>query len=192
MGNHLSALALPTSASAAEVDATALRLIANLSQEFKSIRANEQAEIAAASIRRAYEEYSHSADNNLVAEKTLFHSRLRLGQLCLAAGMITLEQLEEAVKEQLRSDRQLGEIFLEKQFISQEELDGLLIGQDLIAPEEEVSDLLALQLMAIGLVSEDLMMIALLEQRFAFSSVGEVLIRRKWIEPEIIQALTAK
>ncbi len=191
MGNHLSALALPTSASAAEVDATALRLIAKLSQEFKSTRANQQAAIAATAIRRAYEEYSHFADKTLSSEKTSFHSRLRLGQFCLAAGMITLEQLEEAVKEQLRSDRQLGEIFLDKQFISQEELDGLLIGQDLIAPEEEVSDLLALQLMAIGLVSEDLMMIALLEQRFAFSSVGDVLIRRGWIEPEIIQALTA-
>ncbi len=191
MGNHLSTFGLADSASTSEVDAAALSLITSLSQEFSNAKAAEQAKVAATAIRLAYEQYCDGADNNALGEQSLFHSRLRLGQLCLAAGMISLEQLEEAVKEQLRSDTQLGEILLAKQFISQEELDGLLIGQDLIAPEEKVSDPLALQLMALGLVSDDLMMIALLEQRFAFSSVGEVLIRRGWIEAEIIQALKA-
>jgi len=198
MTNQNSIFGLPGSASRTEVEQRVLELTASLSRQFMSARASEQAKLASTALRLAYEQLVVPVSNRQEATdikndyQSCFSSRLRLGQVCLASGMITLEQLEEAVKEQLRSDKQLGEILLQKQFISQEELDGLLIAQDLIAPEEEVTDALALQLMALGLVSADLMMIALIEQRIALSSVGEVLLRHGWIEPEILQALAQK
>jgi hypothetical protein len=191
MTNHFHALRLNQTAEKSKVDQTTLRLTERLAQPFKSVKANEQALIALKAIRTAHEVIT--ADNDIAeqssGESRQFTSRLRLGQLCLASGMITLEQLKEAVQEQQNSERQLGEILLEKQFISQEELDGLLIGQELIAPDEQVTDSLALQLMALGLVAEDLMTIALLEQRFATGSIGDTLVRRGWIEEEILAAL---
>lgn len=191
MTNHFQALRLNQTAEKSNIDLATLRLTERFSQPFKSAKANEQAQAALAAIRRAHEELT---SNSATAEQSSggrvqFNSRLRLGQLCLATGMISLEQLKEAVQEQQNSDRQLGEILLEKQFISQEELDGLLIGQELIAPDEEVTDSLALQLIALGLVAEDLMIIALLEQRFATGSIGDTLVRRGWIEEEILAAL---
>lgn len=191
MSNHFHALKLKPTDSASTIDQTTLRLTEQLSQQFKSTRANEQAQIALKGVRLAYEELSSDNDTKpaAISGSKQFNSRLRLGQLCLASGMITREQLQEAVQEQQRGDRQLGEILLEKQFISQEELDGLLIGQELIAPDEEVSDALALQLMALGLVAEDLMIIALIEQRFATGSIGDTLVRHGWIEADILAAL---
>ncbi len=191
MTNYFHALKLDKSADASSIDEITLRLTERLSQPFNSTKATEQASIALQAIRTAHEELSsnRNAPEHSSGGSNKFNSKLRLGQLCLASGMITLEQLKEAVQEQQNSDRQLGEILLEKQFISQEELDGLLIGQELIAPDEEVSDALALQLMALGLVAEDLMIIALLEQRFATGGVGDTLVRRGWIEEDILAAL---
>lgn len=191
MTNLFYALKLNKAAEKSNVDQTTLRLTERLSQPFKSAKANEQALVALKAIRTAHEELA--SDNDIAQYSSggskQFNSRLRIGQLCLASGMISLEQLKEAVQEQQNSDRQLGEILLEKQFISQEELDGLLIGQELIAPDEEVTDTLALQLMALGLVTEDLMIIALMEQRFATGSVGDTLVRHGWIEADILAAL---
>lgn len=192
MPKDLTVFGLPSTATESDLDAQVLRLIANLSKEFRSARASDQAKVAASVLRLAYEDRAATQQDRQSAfdDNQTFNSRLRIGQVCLASGMISLEQLEEAVKEQLRSDRQLGEILLDKQFISQEELDGLLIAQDLISPDEIVTDLLALQLMALGLVSPDLIMIALIEQRVSLYSVGDVLVRHGWIEQEIIEALT--
>ncbi len=191
MTNHFHALRLNKTAEKSNVNEITLRLTERLSQPFKSNKASEQALVALKAIRMAHEELNANIDTAQQSSggSKQFNSRLRLGQLCLASGMITLEQLKEAVQEQQNSERQLGEILLEKQFISQEELDGLLIGQELIAPDEEVTDSLALQLMALGLVAEDLMIIALLEQRFATGSIGDTLVRRGWIEEEILAAL---
>ncbi|MBZ0185342.1 MAG: hypothetical protein K8F91_03745, partial [Candidatus Obscuribacterales bacterium] len=55
----------------------------------------------------------------------------RLGQLCVASGMISMAQLEEAVETQLATDAPLGEVLEDKHFISRVELEGLLLGQDL-------------------------------------------------------------
>ena len=191
MTNHFHALRLDTTADTASIDAAALRLSERLSQPFQTAQATEQARLALKAIRTAHEELTSDKafDQHSIDGSNKFNSRLRLGQLCLASGMITIEQLKEAVQEQQNSDRQLGEILQDKQFISQEELDGLLIGQQLIAPDEEVTDALALQLMALELVAEDLMIIALLEQRFFTGSIGDTLVRRGWIEKDILAAL---
>ncbi|CAN5409197.1 hypothetical protein BH11CYA1_BH11CYA1_35360 [soil metagenome] len=191
MTNYFHALRLDAKANSSALDQSTLLLTERLSQPFKTAKATEQALIALRAVRLAHEAIADAKQNNkdIALGSKQFNSKLRLGQLCLASGMITLEQLKEAVQEQQKGDRQLGEILLDKQFISQEELDGLLIGQELIAPDEVVSDDLALQLMALGLVAEDLMIIALLEQRFATGSIGDTLIRRGWIEAEVLEAL---
>jgi len=116
-------------------------------------------------------------------------ARLRLGQLCLATHMISLEQLQEAVEAQANSDKQLGEILQDLHFISQQELDGLLIGQDLIVGDEEVRDPQALRLLDMGLITEELAVIGLLDARLTGESFIEVLNRRDWLSKEITDAI---
>lgn len=103
--------------------------------------------------------------------------------------MITIAQLTEAMREQEQNDRPLGEILQAKQFISQEELDGLLLAQDLISGEVENTDEEAQRLMALNLLSEESVTIALLEKRFASSTLEQVLIRRSWLSSDLFNAI---
>lgn len=186
MSNYYHCLGLENGADRAAIDKAALKLMSALSRGCKSARADEQADIARHGVRTAYE--ALTAEGYEVQVTSPAVGRMRLGQICLASGMITLDQLQAAMKEQRASGKQLGEILLDRQYISQEELDGLLIGQDLIAPDE-ISNPLALQLIALNLVAEELMIVALLEQRFASDTLGDQLVRRGWIEREVIDAL---
>lgn len=52
--------------------------------------------------------------------------RLRVGELLLRKGLITEEQLEEALREQARTGKRLGDILVEKGFIEREILEKVL------------------------------------------------------------------
>ncbi|MCA9802378.1 MAG: hypothetical protein KC777_10345 [Cyanobacteria bacterium HKST-UBA02] len=116
-------------------------------------------------------------------------TRPRLGQLCVASGMISMNQLEEAVEAQIATGLPLGEILEEKRFISGVELEGLLLGQDLIDIQASCTDPLGQRLVALGIASEDMILIAQMEARAQDAGIGDVLTRRGWIEGEIISAL---
>jgi hypothetical protein len=153
-------------------------------------RAAEQATMALKTCKNALDAITSGSTekiNRNIGEG--LSARLRLGQLCLASHMITLEQLQEAVAAQAKSDKQLGEILQDMQFISQEELDGLLIGQDLIVGDEEVKDPQALRLLAMGLISEELAVLGLLEARLSGESFTTVLDRRGWLCGEVSRAI---
>lgn len=139
--------------------------------------------------KKAYESIKNGARPEGSEGSESFNSRLRLGQLCLSSGMITIAQLTEAMREQEQSDRPLGEILQAKQFISQEELDGLLLAQELISGEVENTDEEAQRLLALNLLSEETVTIALLEKRFASSTLEQVLTRRSWLSSDLFNAI---
>jgi hypothetical protein len=184
-------LGVPTKISRDDLEIRYQRLKLALEGDFHgNMRAKEQATRALATVNLAY--------NQVISNKTIttssenrekFGARLRIGQLCLASGMISLNQLKEAMDEQAETGQQLGEIFRDKQIISQEELDGLLLGQDLIDSPDAITDPFAIRLIALGLVSEEAMIIALLENRFSSESIAATLKRRGWLEQEIIELL---
>jgi hypothetical protein len=153
-------------------------------------RAIEQAAKALGSCKAAYDAITSGSTekvNKSIGEG--LSARLRLGQLCLASHMISLEQLQEAVAEQSKSDKQLGEILQDMHFISQEELDGLLIGQELIVGDEEVKDPQALRLLAMGVISEELAVLGLLETRLTGETFIAVLNRRDWLSKDVSGAI---
>jgi len=153
-------------------------------------RSYEQAAIALEACQKARLAIAEGKDQkNADSVGEGLSARLRLGQLCLASHMITLDQLQEAVAAQAKSDKQLGEILQDLQFISQEELDGLLIGQDLIVGDEEVKDPQALRLLAMGLISEELAVLGLLETRLTDESFIQVLNRRGWLSKDLTAAI---
>jgi len=153
-------------------------------------RSVEQANKALSACKEAYDAItSGCTSKTTTSDKEGLSARLRLGQLCLATHMISLEQLQEAVEAQANSDKQLGEILQDLHFISQHELDGLLIGQDLIVGDEEVKDPQALRLLAMGLITEELAVIGLLDARLTGESLVNVLNRRDWLSKDITDAI---
>src|ERR1700722_897417 len=74
-------------------------------------RSSEQAALALQACKSAYDVInSGNAEVTNTSIEEGLSTPLRLGQVCLASHMISLEQLQEAVAEQARSDKQLGEI----------------------------------------------------------------------------------
>lgn len=117
------------------------------------------------------------------------HTQPKLGQLCVASGMISLEELNEAVQSQTTLRLPLGQILQEQRLISQAELDGLLLGQNLIALPAESPHSIGQRLIALGLVSEDMVRIALIEQRTFDKRLGEILVEHGWVDKTVLEAL---
>ncbi len=113
----------------------------------------------------------------------------RLGQLCAASGMITMDQLREAVEAQANLNLQLGEILQQKQFISQSQLDGLLLGQQMIDMPSAVVDAEALRLVSLGLITEDVGLLVQMEKRSLGASIKELVIRHGWVDAAVLDAV---
>jgi hypothetical protein len=129
--------------------------------------------------------YSEQRTEYLKSEK-IGDTRPRLGQLCVASGMISMDQLREAVDEQVKSGMPLGEVLQGKKFISAAELDGLLLGQQMIDIPSAVAEPMAVRLISLGLISEDMGLIAQMEHRAQALPISVIVARHGWIEPEIL------
>ncbi len=113
----------------------------------------------------------------------------KLGQLCVAAGIISMEQLEEAVESQTSMDLPLGQILQSQKLISQTELDGLLLGQQLIRLPMDAPHSIGQRLMALDLVTEDMIRVALIEQRTFIKPLEDMLVLHGWLDKEVLQVL---
>lgn len=114
-----------------------------------------------------------------------------LGHICVAAGIITIDDLNEAVSKQSDIDLPLGQILQERQLLSQTELEGLLMGQRLYGAPARPLDAITLRLMALGMVSKDMVKIALIDQRTNFmSTIPDLLVRRGWLSQDILKVLS--
>jgi hypothetical protein len=114
----------------------------------------------------------------------------RLGQMCVATGIISMEQLEEAVQEQIRSGLPLGEVLEDKQFLSRVQLDGLLLGQGLIDVDGERNDPVAQRLIALNLATLDMVLIAQMELKWQENaSLIDAFVSHGWLSREVADAL---
>jgi len=116
----------------------------------------------------------------------------KLGQLCVAAGIITIEQLEQAVESQTSMNVPLGQVLQQNKLISQTELDGLLLGQQLIRLPMDAPHSVGQRLMAIDLVTEDMVRVALIEQRTFDRPLEDLLVLHGWLDQEILKILLGK
>ncbi len=113
----------------------------------------------------------------------------KLGQLCVAAGIITLDDLNNAIESQTKLDLPIGQIMQENLLITQAELDGLLLGQQLITLPVDLPHRIGQRLIALGLVTEDMVRIALIEQRTFDKELAELLIGHGWLDPDVFNIL---
>ncbi len=115
----------------------------------------------------------------------------KLGQMLVAAGVITLEQLEEAIAKQKTVDLRIGEILKDMSLVTQMELDSFLLNQSLIKLPPDSPHHFGQRLIGLGLVTEDMVRVALVEQRTRDKSLGEILVERHWLAADILDALCA-
>jgi hypothetical protein len=115
----------------------------------------------------------------------------KLGQLLVASGKISLEQLQDALKQQEVLQIPLGEILKSESLVTQMELDSFLLSQRLITLPPDAPHQIGQRLIGLGLVTEDMVRIALVEQRTSEKPLGQILVERGWLADEIMDALAA-
>ncbi len=191
-------LGLSEKASDEEIEAASSRLLANLQsagvQHDEISRKQASRCVAAIESARRILKNSQSKNDYLKQKATenaqaVGETHPRLGQLCVASGIITIEQLMEAVKSQLSSGLQLGEVLQQKQFISQAELDGLLLGQQMIDIPSAVTEADAARLISLGLITEDMGLIVQMESKTQGTSTRELVQRHAWVDKLVLDAV---
>jgi len=113
----------------------------------------------------------------------------KLGQILIAAGKITLRQLHDAIAEQEKEHKPLGEILIEKKLLTEEELQAFLSSQNAIKLPSDSPYLLGLRLIGLRIVPEDMVGIALIEYCNDHVPIGEKLIKRGWLAKEVLEAI---
>ncbi len=192
-----SVMGLEENAPSADVTAAHKRLVEALkSTSFeKGTPAAEQIAKCLQAIENAFQTLTTPELRRLYAEQRQEYlkgekrgdTRPRLGQLCVASGMISMEQLREAVDSQVKNGLPLGEVLQEKKFISQAELDGLLLGQEMIDVPCAVTDPSAVRLISLGLLTEDMGLIAQMEHRAQAIPIKDIVARHGWVDGEILK-----
>ncbi len=122
-------------------------------------------------------------------KEDLDYTHPRLGQICVASGLISMEQLSEAVEEQINSGMPLGEVLQDKQFLSPIQLEGLLLGQEMIDIPSQCTDPDGRRLIALDIVTEDMVLIAQMEQKSLNQPLVVLLERRGWVNDKLTHAL---
>lgn len=121
-------------------------------------------------------------------------SRPKIGQLLVAAGLISIEQLDEALEIQQSGDANsrmpIGRILVSWKYLSQSDLDYYLMLQDIIKLAPRDPKRLSQQLIELGLISEDQLAIARLDQKNFSLSLGDALVRRHWLSQELADGLS--
>ncbi len=192
------ALGIPEDASLIEAEKAYYNLTARLSVPNLPKKAANQAQRCLLALKEAVSllqnnarttEYRRARDEDQRIVSLDYKTRPRLGQLCVASGIISMEQLQEAVEEHMETGAPLGEILEEKQFISGAELEGLLMGQDLIDVDNECTEPTGLRLITLNLAIPDMVLIAQMEMRVTEESMIQIFLKHRWIEAEIAHAL---
>jgi len=190
-------LGLKAGAPAAQVEAAYQRLIDGFAEDnfMDSPQEWVQAQQAYMAIENAYKRIQEGDEDEphpecRESEADQVNIPPKLGQLLVAAGVISLKQLEDAVAKQATVDLPLGEILKRSNLITQMELDAFLLNQSQIKLPPDSPYLIGQRLIGLGLVTEDMVRIALVEQRTSGKPLGIILVDRSWLARDILTVLT--
>lgn len=112
-----------------------------------------------------------------------------LGHVCVAAGIISYQDLMDAVSKQTDIDLPLGQILQERRLITQTELEGMLMGQKLYGAPMRPLEPMTKRLLALEAISLDMVKIALIDQRTSMASLDELMCKRGWVSQSLLDAL---
>lgn len=189
MTNLRAVLGLADSASAEEIE----NKYHNLLQKLEALCLSNPESRAVSVIKKIKQAYENKKSSLQAGHSSGTREivKPRLGQLCVMAGIISMEQLGEAVNSQRKSGEPLGEVLEDKNFLSRSQLEGLLMGQDLYDLEDYSSDPFCHQLVALEFITEDMAFIAQMDEKASGRPKGDSLVERGWLEPEILRVFAA-
>jgi type IV pilus assembly protein PilB len=115
--------------------------------------------------------------------------RKKLGEILIAQGMITNEQLLQALQEHKRTGISLGTVLVKLGYISDDDLSSVLGEQIHLRSKKRIGEVLVEQ----GLISEDQLKAGLEEQRKTGIQLGKCLVRLGFItESKLVDVLSAQ
>jgi hypothetical protein len=121
------------------------------------------------------------------AAKLAAGERQLLGQLLVQSGHISAEQLDRVVAEQQRSGEKLGEVLQRLGFLTERQLNGLLVFQH----NQDAADVSPLRLgellVSTGHIAREQLNDALLRQKKSDKNIGEVLLEAGYVTPGCIE-----
>jgi len=138
-------------------------------------------------IRRAY-----NLDRQREAQKETEYCRPKLGQLLVASGLISLEELDAALEIQRNTGTThvpLGQLLLAIGYLTEQQLDYYLRVQRLSKLPADHPERWGQRLVELGLVTDDQLMVALIEQQNTGSTLREALIKRGWLTAEVLDRI---
>lgn len=195
--NYFQILGLPENADDAAINTAYESLQNKLNPSHFSGKAVEQAKLALSKVKEAqtalknpnfresHAQVVRDRGDQYLPEKM----KPYIGHVCVAAGYISYQDLVEAINKQTDIDLPLGQILQEKRLISQTELEGMLMGQKLYgAPNRPLSDKVK-RLLALDLVTLDMVKIALIDQRSSMAELEDLLCKRGWVDQSILDAI---
>jgi type IV pilus assembly protein PilB len=115
--------------------------------------------------------------------------RKKLGEILIAQGMITNEQLVEALQVHKRTGVSLGTVLVKLSYITEDELTGVLGAQIQLDQKKRIGEVLIDQ----GLITEEQLTAGLEEQKKTKLQLGKCLIKLGYIsEEKLVDILSAQ
>ncbi len=110
--------------------------------------------------------------------------RPKLGQILMAAGLLTMTELDSVLEIQKNTATDhipIGELLVALGYLTVEQKDYYLRQQDFIRLPSDHPDRWGRRLVALGLVNEDQLKVALIDQKTTGCTLREALINRGWL-----------
>jgi type IV pilus assembly protein PilB len=115
--------------------------------------------------------------------------RKKLGEILITQGMITNEQLVEALQVHKRTGVALGTVLVNLGYITEDDLTGVLGAQIQLDQRKRIGEILIDQ----GLITQDQLQQALEEQKKTGKLLGKCLVELKFVsEDKVVDALSAQ
>ena len=156
-----------------------------LSQTFEKLKNPE--------VLKAYQAKFASEDTHdaSTTDKTEY-CRPKIGQMLVASGLITLDELDNALEIQKNTKTThvpLGELLVAAGYITPQQLDYYLRMQKLMKLPPDHPDRWGQRLIELGLISHDQLKVALIEQETTGSTLREALITRGWLTSQLLDKI---
>ncbi len=118
--------------------------------------------------------------------------RPKLGQILISAGLLTLAELDAILEIQSNTRNEqihIGDLMVAAGYITEQQKDYYLRMQVLLKLPSDHPHRWGQRLLELGLVDDDQLKVALIEQQTTGCSLREALINRGWLTPELLDRI---
>lgn len=136
-------------------------------------------------IRQHYQQYVEEISHEA-------YCRPKLGELLVAFGLLDIEELDAALEIQRNTNHAhvpLGELLVATGYLNHQQLNYYLRMQCLFKLPPDHPERWGQRLVELGLVTEDQLKVALIEQKTTNCSLREALINRGWLTAEVLDRI---